>query len=91
MADAENGVVEEDFYADYMNENQELVEGVTVGLPFNKSTEIMVANKSFFEVMASHDATVKVPETWDELATIGCKNQTNHRQPVHFGKASRCP
>lgn len=86
MADAENGVVEEDFYADYMNENQELVEGVTVGLPFNKSTEIMVANKSFFEVMASHDATVKVPETWDELATIGAKIKQITEAQGYFGK-----
>jgi len=86
MANAETGVDVNDFYADYMKENQELVEGVTVGLPFNKSTEIMVANKSFFEVMAYHDETVKVPETWDELAIIGLKIKQITEAQDYFGK-----
>lgn len=86
MADANVGVNEEDFYSDYMKENQELVNGVTVGLPFNKSTEIMVANKGFFEVMTALDPTVKVPETWAELATIGAKIKTLTEQNGFFGK-----
>ena len=86
MAREDIGLDVNDFYADYMTENQELVDGVTVGLPFNKSTEIMVANKGFFEVMASHDPSVKVPETWAELATIGLRIKQITEEQGYFGK-----
>lgn len=80
------GVDIDDFYQDYLNENQNLFPGVTMGLPFNKSTEIMVANQSFFEVMNYLDNTVKVPETWDELATIGARVKVLAKQEGYFGK-----
>lgn len=69
----------DDFYQDYLNENQNLVKdpvtgkGVTMGIPFNKSTEIMVTNETFFEVMHDLDPSIRVPETWDELDTIGTR------------------
>lgn len=92
-----NGVDLTDFFSDYLKENQELVykkvDGVvdknqpyTVGLPFNKSTEVMVINKSFFEVMTHLDPTVKVPETWDELGTIGAKIKQLAETNGFFGK-----
>lgn len=67
-----------DFYKDYMTENQ-LVEfkedgtGYTLGVPFNKSTEVMVYNKTFFDWASSIDSDIKVPSTWDELETVGKK------------------
>ncbi len=98
IADEETGVDIDDFYSDYLKENQELVyeknpDGTTdktkprtVGLPFNKSTEVMIVNDSFFEVMTAIDSTVKVPETWDEIATIGAKIKTLAKDNGFFGK-----
>lgn len=36
------------------------------GLPFNKSTEVMIYNKTVFDAMG-----YKVPETWDDVETLG--------------------
>lgn len=74
-----------DFYPDYMLENQSLVykrdannqpdktQPYTMGLPFNKSTEVMVVNKTFFNWVKTKDATIEVPVTWQEVQTVGTK------------------
>ena len=68
-----------DFYTDYMVENQSIEfdengKPFTLGVPFNKSTEVLVYNKTFFEYCAK-DETLKtkifVPATYDELETVG--------------------
>ncbi len=68
-----------DFYNDYMVENQSVEfdengKGYTLGVPFNKSTEVLVYNKSFFEYCASKDDLkdkIYVPASYDELETVG--------------------
>ena len=65
-----------DFYSDYMVENQNVEfdengNGYTLGVPFNKSTEVMVYNKTFMEWACSEDSNIKIPTTWDELDTVG--------------------
>lgn len=69
-----------DYISDYMKENQTFqfkdeakTQGYTLGLPFNKSTEVMVYNKTFFTWATSKDATIAVPSTWDDVATMGGK------------------
>ena len=67
-----------DFYADYMTENQSVEfkedgSGYTLGVPFNKSTEVMTVNKTFFEWAHSEDEGIVVPSTWDEVDSIGAK------------------
>lgn len=69
----EYGVDLDDYYEQYMRENRSLLyhdkeqtKPYTVGLPFNKSTEVMVYNKDFFEAF---DLTP--PTTWDEAIAVG--------------------
>ena len=69
----EYGVDLSDYYSQYMRENQSLLykddaktKPYTMGIPFNKSTEVMVYNNDFFEAF---DLTV--PTTWDEVVTTG--------------------
>lgn len=67
-----------DFYKDYLVENQEVEfdaegKGYTLGLPFNKSTEVMCYNKTFFDWASESDPTIKVPSTWDELYAVAPK------------------
>jgi multiple sugar transport system substrate-binding protein len=74
----EYGLNINDFVSDYMGENRsfqfdEQGNPYTLGLPFNKSTEVMVANQTFFNYMASLDQTIVVPQTWDQLRTVGGK------------------
>ena len=64
----------DDFYADYMVENQTIEydengKGYTLGVPFNKSTETMTYNVTFFNWAKTQDSTIAVPATWDEVAT----------------------
>lgn len=41
-------------------------------LPFNKSTEVMVYNRTFFKALYGDEAYKdKIPETWDEVDSIG--------------------
>lgn len=82
----ENGLDVSDFYQDYMHENTNLVDGATVGLPFNKSTEIMVANQTFFDVAKTFDETIAVPTTWQELAVVGPKIKAVAKTNAWFGK-----
>ena len=74
-----------DFYADYMVENETIEydengKGYTLGVPFNKSTEVLIYNQTFFDWCAENKDTVKaatnnveikVPETYTELETVG--------------------
>ncbi|MEA4821878.1 MAG: extracellular solute-binding protein, partial [Erysipelotrichales bacterium] len=55
----------DDIYANYMVENQQFYEGYTFGLPFNKSTEVLTYNKTFFD---AHN--LEVPETWAEYRSV---------------------
>ena len=54
-----------DFYTPYMDEVNSLIDGYTFGLPFNKSTEVLSYNKTFFD---AHK--LSVPQTWDEAKTV---------------------
>ena len=68
-----------DFYDDYVVENQSIEfdkdgKPYTLGIPFNKSTEMLVYNKTFFNYCASRDdlkTQIYVPETYDQLETVG--------------------
>ena len=69
----EYGVDISDYYEQYMRENNSLMykdeektQPYTMGIPFNKSTEVMVYNKTFFETFG-----LTVPETWDDAITVG--------------------
>ena len=67
-----------DFYEDYMRENQSIEykddgSGYTLGVPFNKSTEVLTYNKTFFDWAAGEDPSIVVPATWDEVEVIGGK------------------
>ena len=67
-----------DFYQDYLVENQEVEfkedgTGYTLGLPFNKSTEVMCYNKTFFEWAGSVEPEITVPSTWEEMYEVGPK------------------
>lgn len=68
----------DDYYAQYMAENQSLEfkeDGTpyTLGVPFNKSTEYMTYNATFFDYAKSVDSTIVVPRTWQEVRTVGAK------------------
>ena len=78
-----------DFYESYMTENRTLEydddgNPYTLGLPFNKSTEVLVYNKTFFENDWVKAAGIILPETWDEVETQG-KKIIDLVTP-HFGK-----
>lgn len=68
----------DDFYTDYMRENQSVEfkedgTGYTLGVPFNKSTEVMTYNKTFFDWAHEEDEGIVVPSTWDEVDSISAK------------------
>lgn len=74
----EYGLDISDIVADYMPENKSYLfdedgNPYTLGLPFNKSTEVMVVNQSFFDFIATIDPTIVVPQTWAEVRTTGLK------------------
>ena len=69
-------LIKDDYYPEYMGENQSISYDAndnpyTVGLPFNKSTEVIGYNGVFFDYAKSLHPEVKVPETWDEWKTYG--------------------
>ena len=64
----------DDYYQEYMQENKEIQVGKIYGIPFNKSTEVMVYNVDLFKFIQSKDNTItKVPETWTDFHTDGVK------------------
>ncbi len=69
-------LIKDDYYTEYMGENQSIAydendNPYTVGLPFNKSTEVIGYNGVFFDYAKSLHSELKVPETWDEWKTLG--------------------
>lgn len=64
-----------DYYDEYMVENKALVAGHVVGLPFNKSTEVLCYNSDLVEYLWSQDATItkSIPATWDAFRSEGPK------------------
>jgi len=80
-----------DFYSDYMVENQTLEykddgTGYTLGLPFNKSTEVMVYNKTFFTNAAVLAAGIALPTTWGEVKTQSAKILSFVKDKGAYGK-----
>lgn len=76
--DGDDSFAISDFYSDYMKENQTLEfkdDGTpyTLGIPFNKSTEVLCYNKTFFDWAKTQDATIAVPTTWNEVQSVGVK------------------
>ncbi|HAK05341.1 MAG TPA: hypothetical protein DCM23_01395 [Firmicutes bacterium] len=70
----------DDYIADYMTENrsfqfkdEEKTDPYTLGIPFNKSTEVMVVNKTFMDWISTKDTSIIIPTTWDEVRTVGEK------------------
>ena len=70
----------DDFYDDYKPENETLEfnkengKGYKLGLPFNKSSEAMVYNATFFDwagTQASLKDSIFVPTTWAEVKSVG--------------------
>ena len=67
----------EDYYPEYMIENQTIAydvntdQPITVGLPFNKSTEVMGYNGVFFDYVKSLHPEVEVPVTWADWQAYG--------------------
>lgn len=64
-----------DFYANYMDENQSVEfkedgSGYTLGVPFNKSTEVLTYNTTFFDWAKTKDEGIFVPTTWDEVDIV---------------------
>ena len=68
-----------DFYEDYMRENQSIDfdrdgNPYTLGVPFNKSTEVMIYNKTFFDWCAAQNDlkdSIYVPATYEQLDSVG--------------------
>lgn len=80
--DAKHGTnLLEDYYDDYMEENKQLkyrADGTPyiMGLPFNKSTELLGYNAYFLDYAKSVDSSITLPETWDGWAEVGPKMVT---------------
>ena len=68
-----------DFYQDYMKENQSIEfdrdgNPYTLGVPFNKSTEVLIYNKNFFDYCAGVESLAEqiyVPATYQQLKEVG--------------------
>jgi len=80
------GVNIDEYNADYMAEIHALSDQATYGLPFNKSTEVMIANQSFFDAAKKKDASIFIPKTWQDLAVVGPKLKAVAKNNGWFGK-----
>jgi multiple sugar transport system substrate-binding protein len=65
-----------DFYSAYKTENESLKfkgdgSGYVMGIPFNKSTEVMCYNKTFFDNAVVQAAGISLPVTWSDVKTQG--------------------
>ena len=67
ISNSEVGIQDfEDIYEAYRNENSQYSEdGTFYSLPFNKSTEVLIYNKTFFD-----ENNLSVPTTWDEMEQV---------------------
>ncbi len=66
----------DDFYPEYMVENNVIAYDesdmpLTVGVPFNKATEVMCYNKIFVDYAKSVNPTLEVPITWSDWENYG--------------------
>ena len=69
----------DDFYSDYMVENQSIEfdkdgNPYTLGIPFNKSTEVLIYNATFFDWVATQPdlaTNIFVPRTYAEIDSVG--------------------
>lgn len=75
---AQDGVDLDKYYQNYLTECQEIVDGKTLGLPFNKSTEVLTTNQTFVDLLIQMTANetgenkiTAVPTTWQEVETFG--------------------
>lgn len=75
---AQDGVDLNKYYQNYLTECQEIVDGKTLGLPFNKSTEVLTTNQTFVDLLIKMTANesgenkiTAVPTTWQEVETFG--------------------
>lgn len=62
-----------DFLESYLKENRgynSQYPNDLYGLPFNKSSEVLIYNKTAFEELYGDDWEDKVPQTWEELNTV---------------------
>lgn len=91
-----------DFYTDYTLENETLEfdaetgKGYVLGLPFNKSTEVLAYNKDFFDFFATETGRallnthnvgeIKLPQTWAEVKTVGINIRTLFTKLDVYGK-----
>ncbi len=70
--------IRDDYYPEYMVENDSISydesgNAITVGLPFNKSTEVLGYNYIFVEYAKTVNSSLHVPTTWDEMKLLGPK------------------
>lgn len=68
----------QDFYEEFMIENNTIAydtsdHSLTVGLPFNKSTEVLGYNGIFVDYAKTIYSDLKVPSTWQEWKDLGPK------------------
>lgn len=69
ITNADYGVEDfEDILVGYRTENSSYPDGSFYSLPFNKSTEVLYYNKTFFE-----ENGLEAPATWDELKDVSMK------------------
>jgi ABC-type glycerol-3-phosphate transport system substrate-binding protein len=71
-----NPLVEEESFLDillsYRRENSQYTnDGEYYSLPFNKSTEVMIYNKTMFDILIADGVITEVPNTWQELFALG--------------------
>ena len=69
-------LVEEESFLDillsYRRENSQYTnDGEYYSLPFNKSTEVMIYNKTMFDILIADGVITEVPNTWQELFALG--------------------
>lgn len=73
----------DDYIEAYVNENRSYDKtGRLYGLPFNKSTEVMIYNKTFFD-----ENDLQVPTTWEEVEAIARIVKEKYTKEDEFGFA----
>lgn len=77
------GVDLEDYIEAYVRENRSYDHsGRLYGLPFNKSTEVMIYNKTFFD-----ENDLEVPTTWEEVAEVAEVVKQKYKNSDEYGFA----
>ncbi|ERJ13591.1 extracellular solute-binding protein [Haloplasma contractile] len=79
----EHGIELNDFVQSYIDENTSFnSEGTLYGLPFNKSTEVLIYNKDFFD-----NNSLTVPTSWVEVAAISEEVRNDYTADDVYGFA----